>query len=558
MDIKLEIAKLITIEGKNEKEIKELISFAPSNEMGDYALPCFSMAKEKKISPQIIAKEIQSNLVKNNLIKKTEIAGGYLNFFLNRKEIAKMVLKESVLPSFFCENLGKNKIACIEYSSVNLAKFMHIGHYNCTILGECIARLHEFLGYKVIRINYLGDYGTPFGKMVLAFQMWGKKEDIEKEGVAAIQKLYIRFNQEERDELLEKARAVSKKIEEKEGEEYLIYKWFIEISTKEAKKIIERLGIKFDDWRGESTYNKQLKNIVAELKEKGLAKNSEGAVIVDLSDVGYGVAVVERKDGGSLYLTRDLVAIEDRFNLYNFDKHIYVTGLAQNQHFENIFEICKRLKRPYAKKLQHIGYGIFSMPEGKIASRFGKQAILEEILEFANKKAREIISGRKFSIEDEKKVADVIAQGAMAFSILKIETIKDKVFDLKSAISFDGDTAPYIQYTYARCCSLLRKRTLKEKEISNFSFFENINAFTILKEINNFKQTIIDSYKNNEPCYIARSILNIAKNFNAFYNNGEKIISSENENEKLALVTIVQKTLKLGLNLLCIETLEEM
>lgn len=556
MNIKNQLAKRITVTGKTSDEIEKLLISTPSIEMGDFALPCFNFAKEQKKAPMIIAKEIQNNLTADELIEKTEIVGGYLNFFLNRKHIAKIVLDEFKQNDFFVSKEKEAKTVCIEYSSPNLAKFMHIGHYNCTIFGEAIAKMYEFFGSKVIRINYVGDYGTPFGKMVVAYKKWGNKEEVEERGIDAIQELYILFNKNENEQLLDEARVASKNIEDKSGQDYQIYKWFIEISIEKVKQIMHTLNIHFDDWNGESTYNGQLKGIVKKLIDLGLAKESQGAIIVDLTDVGLGVSVIERSDGGSLYITRDLVAIEDRYCKYKFDKHIYVTASQQNLHFDQIIEICKRMGRDYYKKLQHVSYGLFSTPEGKIASRKGKQALLEDILAEAINKANSIIENRTFKIEDRNKVALEIAKGAMAFSIFKVEAIKDKVFDLQTAISFDGDTSPYLQYTYARCASLLRKASYAPKGNLNYSVFTSQDAYSAILLANNFKQIIFESYTQNEPSLIARALLDLAKYFNSYYASNT-ILQNENE-EKLMLVELVKECLKTGLNLLCINVLEEM
>ena len=557
MNLKKQLASSIVISGKTSEEIEKLLTSAPSLEMGDFALPCFAFAKEQKKSPMVIAKEIQDNLAQNDLISKTEIAGGYLNFFLNRKSIAKTLFEEFKNQDFFHATREEQKTVCIEYSSPNLAKFMHIGHYNCTIFGESIAKMYEFFGNKVIRINYVGDYGTPFGKMVVAYKKWGKKEEVETRGIDAIQELYIKFNQFENEELMNEARAVSKNIEDKIGTDYEIYKWFIEISIQKVKQIMKTLEIEFDDWNGESTYNDRLKDIVKQLLDASLAKESEGAIIMDLSDVGMGVSVIERSDGGSLYITRDLVAIADRYQKYHFDKHIYVTASQQDLHFDKIIEICKRMGRDFYTKLKHVSYGMFSTPEGKIASRKGKQALLEDILLEAKNKAENIIENRTFKIENREKVALEIAKGAMAFSIFKVEAIKDKVFDLQTAISFEGDTSPYLQYTYARCASLIRKATYQTKEHLDYSVFENQYAYSMIMLANNFKQTIYESYSNHEPSFIARALLDLAKYFNSYYAESS-ILQNENEEEKLMLVSLVKDCLKTGLNLLCINVLEEM
>jgi arginyl-tRNA synthetase len=561
MDLRLEVAKIINYNNMSAEKMKDIITVVPPTQKGDFALPCFSFAKEERKAPFVIAKEIAENLSKNNLIKKTEVVGGYLNFFLNRQVVANKILTNFDKDDFFADKEDKKHIV-VEYSSPNLAKFMHIGHYNCTVYGETIARMHEFFGHKVTRINYVGDYGTPFGKMVVAFMLWGNKQDIETRGVEATQDLYVKFNQNETEELLEKARYASKQIEEKKGEEYQIYKMLINTSIDKIKEIIAKLGISFDDWRGESTYNNQLKGIVEELKDKKIATESRGAIIVDLEDVNLGVSVVERSDGGSLYITRDLVAIADRYERYNFDKHIYVTALQQDLHFAQLIEITKRLQRPYKDKLEHASYGMFSTPEGKIASRKGKQALLEDILNEATNKARAIIENRNLSKEEKENVALEIAKGAMAFSIFKVEASKDKIFDLQSAISFDGDTAPYLQYTYARCNSLIKKSqsdsVASTSEVAEeVDFFETDRAFEILKQIANFKQTIFDSYKRYEPSLIARAMLDLAKEFNSLYAETQ-ILNSSQQREKIKLVKIVAQTLKTNLALLCINVIEQM
>jgi arginyl-tRNA synthetase len=556
MDLKQQLAQIIKVQNKTPQEIADLLTTTPSIEFGDFALPCFAFAKEQKKAPAVIAAQIAESLQNHPLVEKTQIVGGYLNFYLNRSFVAKQIFEAFNQPNFFVTP-QEQKHVCIEFSSPNLAKFMHIGHYNCTIYGEAIAKMYEFFGHKVTRINYVGDYGTPFGKMVLAYKKWGSKQDVDARGVDAIQDLYIKFNQEENDELLEQARKVSKNIEDQNGEDYQIYKWFIDISLEKTKQIYKKLGIWFDDWSGESTYNGQLKQIVEQLKQKQIATQSQGATIVDLSESKLGIAVVERSDGGSLYITRDLVAIEDRYNRYQFDKHIYVTASQQNLHFAQLIEICRLLGRDYWNKLEHVSYGLFSTPEGKIASRKGKQAILEDILAEATNKASAIIQGRTFKQEDPQKVALEIAKGAMAFSIFKVEAIKDKVFDMQTAISFDGDTAPYLQYTYARCASLVRKSTQNNKAKLDHTVFENNTAYSILLLASNFKKVLQDSFEKREPSILARALLDIAKMFNSYYAENT-ILQTETEQEKIMLVSLVKSVLSTGLNLLCINVLEEM
>ena len=556
MNFKQQIAKNIQVDGVSCEQIENMMTIPPNISMGDYALPCFQFAKVMKNSPQNIALQLAEKLNNLDFINKVEAVNGYLNIFINRNTYCKNVLGMLENQDCYKQNLGQGKKVCVEYSSVNLAKFMHIGHYNCTILGECIARMYEFFGYNVIRINYLGDYGTPFGKMVVAYQLWGDKQKVEQNGVDEIQNLYVLFNKQENEELLNKARYASKQIEDKCGEEYQIYKWFIEISKQKVEQIISRLGITFDDWRGESYYNNKLALVTQELENAGLVVESEGAKIIDMNHLGLGVCVVQRSDGGSLYITRDLAAVEDRCQRYNFDKLVYITAVQQDSHFDKFFEICKMLNKPYSDRLQHISYGMFSMPEGKIASRKGKQALLEDILNSAKQKALSIIEDRGFEQNKKDQIAEKIASGAMAMSIFKVETTKDKIFDLQTAISFDGETAPYVQYTYARMLSVINKST-KSADFNSFNIYKDDTAFELLKELYGFKKSLLDAFNNNEPSIIARKILNICSLGNQYYNK-TKIIGNEFEEEQIALLMCVNNAIKEGLKLLCIDVLDSM
>ena len=511
MDFKKEIAKRIKIEGISPEQIETCFSTPPSTQMGDLALPCFNFAKVLKKAPQMIAQDLGQDLQELPFVEKTEAINGYLNIYFDRKYFCEDLMPNLSKNDFYHQNIGQGKKACVEYSSVNLAKFMHIGHYNCTILGESIARMYEFFGYDVVRINYIGDYGTPFGKMVVAYKLWGDKQKVEQNGIDEIQNLYVKFNREESDELMTLARQASKNIEDKQGEDY---QWFIQISRQKVEDIISRLGIKFDDWRGESYYNDKMQNVKDELENAGLLKQSEGAKIVDLSDMGLGICVVERSDGGSLYITRDLAAVEDRFERYNFDKLVYITAVQQDSHFEKLFTLCKLLNKPYSDKLLHVGYGMFSTPEGKIASRRGKQAVLEDILAEAKQKA------------------------------------------LQTAISFDGETAPYIQYTYARILSVIKKSGCVA-DYQNFDIYSDDIAYDLLKDLQDLKNCIYNAFLGSEPSIIARKVLHICSLFNQYYNK-EKIVGGNFESQKIALCTMINKAIKTSLNLLCINVVDAM
>lgn len=559
MDFKKVICDCICFEGIDKDVVLNNLTTPPDDKMGDYSLPCFPFAKQFKKSPVMIANELKDKITSSEYIEKVEVVGGYLNFFLNKKAISRLVI-ENAKKGF--ESAKQNgKVMCIDYSSVNLAKYMHIGHWATTIIGEAISRLYENQGYKVVRINYVGDYGLPFGKMVYAYLTWGNKEDVEKRGIDALQEYYVKFCANESEELLDKARDISKKIEDKDGEIYPIYQWFIDVSKKEAKRLLDRVGVTFDSWRGESYYNDKMGSVIQELKQSGLAKISEGALVVDLNEYNMGMSVIQRKDGASLYVTRDIAALEDRYNTYNFDEMIYVTAVQQCNHFEKLFKLCELLNKPYANKLYHAAYGMFSTPEGKIASRKGKQALFEDLLNQAEENVLKSFSNKNFTEEEKKDLSARIAKSAVAFSVLKVDRIKDKVYDQESATSFDGETAPYIEYTYARINSILKKsKSLNLGCELSYDLLPAESIFSTIKSINNINDVIYTAFSKKEPSILAREVISICKNFNKFY--GEHKVIDENNIEKtkvlLSYVESVKNVLQYTMPLLCIEIVEEM
>lgn len=537
---------------------EEAIQIPPNSDMGDFCFPCFSLAKEQKKSPFIIAGELQKILENDQYIEKSQIVGGYLNIFLNKQIVSKILFEEA--KNLNIEQIGQNKVVCIDYCSVNLAKYMHIGHFATTIIGESLARIYEMFGYKVIRINYVGDFGTPFGKMVVAYKLWGDKEVIQKKGIEAVQDLYVKFNKEENEDLLEKARNASKNIEDAIGEDYEIYKFIINVTIEETKRLVGRMEIKFDDWRGESTYNHKMDKPIDELMTAGLLKDGEGgAKIVDLNQYGYGVSVIVRADGATLYVTRDLAAVEDRFQIYNFDEMIYVTAQQQDNHFAKLFKLCELLNKPYAKKLTHASYGMFSLPEGKIASRMGKQALFEDILNEAENMANLAVASRNISKDQKSSIAKNVAMGAIAYSVLKVEKAKDKVFDMEKAISFDGETGPYLQYTCARLCSLIKNYQNKYGNIQQV--IPNINgiSFNLIKEVANIKNIILLAKEKHEPSIIAKKLMEIAKLFNKFYNETKIVTDDKNQSlNNINIILVLKKMFEKILPLVCVTPIEEM
>ena len=483
---------------------------------------------------------------------------GYLNFFLNKE-----ILSEEIIEKFKPENLnlndGNNKIVTIDYGSPNLAKYLHIGHLKTTIIGECLARLFTQCGYQVKRLNYIGDYGTPFGKIIGGMKMWGSIDDVKKRGNDALQEYYVKFNQEEANnpELSQYARDIFKKIEEKDSDIYPIYEMIIDIALKDAKNMFDILGVHFDDYRGEMFYSQFVPKVLDELREKKLLITSEDAQLVDLSDVNLPPAVILKNDGTSLYITRDISAVISRFNEYKFDKMIYVTDIAQILHFKQLIKIIEKMGYEFYQLMEHVPYGRFSLPDGKISSRKGKQAILVDLLEFALNRAKDIIKDRKFEIENPNDVANKVARAVLNFSVLRVERIKDCIFDTEKSFSFDGETAPYMQYTYTRLESILRKYEDVECK-ADYSCF-NEEAFALVKAINDFTAYIRLALEKRDASIMCKRIMDMCKTFNKMYTTCKILDGNNNTSKaKVNLVRALRDCLKVGFYLICIDTLQEM
>ena len=566
MNIKEKILSCFNIDViKNFNLKEENFSTPPNSNMGDMCLACFAFSKQLHKSPLEIASMLTEGFDYSSYVEKTEVVGGYLNFFMSKQKVSRELLEEILekKDNFGSSTEGEDKTICLDFSSVNLAKYMHIGHLSTTIIGNVLRNIYNFLGYKTVAINYVGDYGTPFGKMVSAYIMWGNEQELNKRGVDYIQDLYIKFCQEaENDKTLEdKARECFVKIENKDQEIYPIYKKFIEISINETKRIYNLLNISFDSWRGESYYSDKMDGIVNELQVKNLLKDSEGAKIVDLTNYNLGVCLIRKKDGSSLYATRDLAACEDRYKNYNFYKSLYVTDVSQKLHFSQFFKILELLNRPYAKDLHHVYYGRFSLPEGKIASRKGKQALLRDILDYSINKTAEIVNkNESLSKEEKQKISNAVGIGAVVFSAIKNEKIKDVVFDIDGALDFEGETSPYIQYTHARCCSIISKANTKNINFKNFNFdsINNESSYELVKALNKFPEAVIQSSQKFEPCLISRALIDISKSFNKYYINNRVVEHGVVNETRLMLVNATKIVINNGLKLLGITSLEKM
>ena len=562
MDLK-QLIKEVLPESEEYIGLKELIAETVDSTKGDYCVPCFSLAKTLHKAPMLIAEELKSLIKQSEYIEKIESVAGYLNFYLNKEKISKAIINEILenKEKSFKNSVGKGKTICIDYSSVNLAKYMHIGHLKNTIIGESIARICEMLGYNVVRINYIGDYGTPFGKIIAGYKLWGSKADVDARGIDALQDLYVKFNQEaEKDSSLDDmAREIFKKIELKDEEYYSLYKWVIEIAIKEAERLLNLLGVKFDSWRGESYYSDKLNEVVDFLSSKGLTKTSEGALVVDLEEFDMPPCLIRRSDGASLYATRDIAAAIDRYENYNFDKMFYVTGHEQMLHFKQFFKVLELAGKPFAKDLEHIHYGLFSLPTGRISSRKGKQATLVDLMNLSLEKATDVIKDRTFTIEKPEDVAKKVARAALNFNAIKVEVGKDCIFDIDKAFSFDGETAPYMQYTYTRIESIIRKsKDLDLSCESDYSAF-NEESFELVKMCNKVKDVINLAFNKREPSIVVKHSMDICKTLNKFYAS-TKVLSGTNSEikGKLELLTIVKHALSALFHIMCIDTLLEM
>ena len=445
MDFKAHIAARVKAGELTQEEIYAMIALPPNTERGDFALPCFRLAKTMRKAPALIAQEIADSYPEDEIVSKVSALNGYVNFKIDRAFWAKQTLERifAEREGYGSSDEGKGKTVCIDYSSVNIAKPFHIGHLSTTVLGSALYKLHKFLGYTPVGINHLGDYGTQFGKLISAYKRWGKKEDIEQGGLRALNALYVRFHEEaEMDPSLnDEARAFFKKIEDKDEESVALFNWFKELTLKDVGRIYELLDVHFDSWAGESFYNDKMQPVVDELREKGLLKESEGAQIVDLEEYGMPPCIILRSDGASLYATRDIAAAIYRKNTYDFYKCLYVVAYQQNLHFKQFFKVLELMGKDWAKDLIHVAYGMVSLEDGSMSTRKGKVVYLEDVIQKCVQKAGDIIAEKNPSLENREQIARTVGVGAVIFGALYNNKIKDITFSYEKVINFEGDTS---------------------------------------------------------------------------------------------------------------------
>ena len=556
------IAKLIHIDGVSEEEILSLLTPPKDLAFADVALPCFRFAKALRKSPVDIAKALADEIsasLPSYLLSCTAL-NGYLNFKFSRENLARntllKVLEEK--ENYGRSNEGEGKTICIDFSSVNIAKPFHIGHLSSTVIGGALSRAFSFLGYNVVRINHLGDWGTQFGKMIVAYKKWGNEEEVEKGGVKALHKLYVRFHQEaETDESLnDLGRAYFKKIEDGDPEALALFEKFKRISLAEANRVYERLGIEFDSYAGESFYNDKMQPVLDKLTEKGLLVDSEGAKVVNVGD-DMPPCLLVRSDGATLYATRDLAAAYYRKQTYDFYKCLYVVAYQQNLHFKQVFTVLKLLGEPWAKDLEHVAFGMVSLADGTMSSRQGKVVYLEDVLNSAVQKARDVIAEKSPNLENKDKIAEQVGVGAVIFGALINNRIKDITFSYDKVLNFDGETCPYVQYTHARASSLLEKAG--DFDLSKADFASLENAHELISLIASFSDAVRLAAEKREPCSITRHAIDVAESFNKYYIDN-RILNAESgvKEARLALTFAVRQVLKNALTLLGIDAPDKM
>lgn len=553
MDYKKYISEKLKIDGVSAEEIYDCLALPPTTEMGDYALPCFKFAKIFRKSPAAIAEELRANISPDEVISEISAVNGYLNFKIDKTQFAKEVLERifKEKDKYGASDEGRGKTVCIDYSSINIAKPFHIGHLSTTVLGGALYRILNFLGYKAVGINHLGDYGTQFGKLISAYKRWGNKESVEKGGIRALNELYVRFHREaeEHPEYDEEARAYFKKIEQGDEECLGLFRWFKELTLKDVQKIYDLLDIRFDSYAGESFYSDKMQPVVDELKEKGLLVESRGAQVVELEDYGMPPCIILKSDGSSLYATRDMAAAIYRKETYDFYKCLYVVAYQQNLHFKQFFKVLELMGKDWAKDLVHVAYGMVSLEEGTMSTRKGNVVFLEDVIGKCIEKAYTIIDEKNPELEDKRQVAEKVGVGAVIFGALYNNKIKDIVFSYDKVLNFEGETSVYVQYTCARANSVLQKGGLPETyEIPELAASE----FELVKAIAAFPEVVKDAAEKYEPSFIARFAVETAQKFNKFYFDC-KILGAEDErtkNFRLALTAAALQALKNAFTLL--------
>lgn len=560
MDYKKYIAGKISA-GENVGDLSKFIEVPPDRTLGDYALPCFKLSKILRLPPMKIAEDLKNSFIPDDVIESCSAVGGYLNFKINRKGFVSSALSEVLKDGdkYGSSDEGNGKTVCIDYSSINIAKPFHIGHLSTTVIGSALCKIYRFLGYKVVGINHLGDYGTQFGKLIVAYKLWSSKEAVLEGRLKELSRIYVKFHEEakSRPELDDEARRYFKLIEDGDKEAGELFELFKNITLEEVDKIYKLLNVTFDSYAGESFYNDKMAPVVEELKEKGLLKVSDGASIVDLEEYGMPPCLILKSDGSSLYATRDIAAAIYRKNTYDFYKCLYVVAYQQNLHFKQFFKVIELMGKPWAKDLVHVAYGMVSLESGAMSTREGKVVLLEDVINKTIEKAYRVIEEKNPDIPDKEATARAVGTGAVIFGALCNNKIKDIVFSYDRVLSFEGETCPYVQYTVARCNSVLKKCG----EVKSFVVPEKIEEeeYGVVSVLAKFPEVVSSAAEKYEPSLVTRYALDLATAFNKFYIACKIATDDENiRNFRLNIAKAVKITLTNALALLGIETVEQM
>ena len=566
MDFKEHIIDKLTALTSLEREtIAKAVETPPDEKLGDLAFPCFPLARVMRKAPPVIAKELAEQLSSDELIDRVDAVGGYLNFFYNRAAFITDTVSavRAAGDAWGRSDMGKGKTVLVEYSSPNIAKPFHIGHLFSTAVGNSLAKIYDFLGYDVQSLNHVGDWGTQFGKLISAYKRWGDPELIAKDPIKELLKIYVKFHEEaeKHPELEDEAREYFKRLEEGDGETTALWRYFREQSLVEFKRVYDLLGVKFDSYNGEAFYSDKMDEVVDILRDKGLLVESEGAQVVDLSDLNMPPCMILKSDGATIYATRDIAAALYRHRTYDFYKNIYVVGLPQSLHFKQIFETIRRAGWEWSKDCVHVGFGLVKLPGKSMSTRHGDVVFLEDVLNESIEKTREIIINNGSDVGDIDDVSKKIGIGAVLYTFLKNSREKDIVFAWDTMLDFDGESAPYCMYGYARGRSILRKAEGIDYSAADLSKAVSDEAYTLVKLINGYGDAVKDAADKNEPFYVNRYVTGLVKAFNKFYNTNHIMRDDVDEETKKARLAIVDATcgvISSALALLGISVVESM
>lgn len=556
-----ELSNALAVDGLTVQDVENALETPKEAKLGDICLPCFKFARTMHIAPPAIAQKLLPRVESLPFVNKVEVVGGYLNVFFDRNTVAQMALASANDDKVGSSDEGAGKTICIDYSSVNIAKPFHIGHLSTTVIGGALYRIFEHLGYNVVGINHLGDWGTQFGKLIVATNKWSSLEEVAQNDEYFLNKLYVRYHQEaeEHPEMDDEARAWFKRIEDGDKEATAYFDVFKQVTMKAVGKIYDRLKIKFDSYAGESFYNDKMQPCLDILKDKGLLVESDGAQVVNLDEYGMPPCLLVKADGATLYATRDIAAAYYRKKTYDFYKCLYVVAYQQNLHFKQLFQVLKLMDFAGADDMEHVAFGMVSMEDGSMSTRKGHVVWLQEVLDKAVEKAHAIIEEKNPDTKNKDEIAESVGVGAVVFSALWNNRIKDIVFSYDKVLNFDGETAPYVQYTYARCASALRKGGDIDFDNMDLSAITTDEGYDVIKSVITFGDSVRLAAKLREPCYVTRHIVDLAEKFNRFYIDHRILVDdAPTRNARLALTKAVGNVIRCGLGLLGISAPSEM